>query len=893
MLAPCQSASCTEAHKSWTPAAHSFGSRACPVHPAIGQPAACSHRYERCADATSARDGVRGPASADCRGCLHNSASRAGRHGSCLILEVISSSYFTTESYPLHQRAAAWRETLGRLSLRVKTLSAENGVFGTVSAAVSPQGMLFARIASGPQELVYDDDARKDGAHGAGKDSKSGAICLALHIEGQAVLIDDATRTRIATGDIVYRPNGAAGALSLQSNFRQLVIRIPREALGSRLAMPLSVRVGRLSGRSGIGHVFAGLLASVADTIEHLTADQIRPIELALSEFLITSLAHDRPIGAMAGMTSTQSAILHRVSQLIETRLGEPDVSITTIARDAGVSTRYLQKLFESADESFSHYVRVRRLERCRLDIINPLYSHLSISDICFRWSFNDAAHFSRTFRQQYGMSPRAYRREIGDPISKGMLLHMTRGLPDKSEEPPRAPGGNAQPAARGPAPPSLLARAGTRSGADQSAATRIDANHHYLAANDKTVHWGYFSRALRPALEVKSGDFVTLETLTHHSYDDYERMIKGDSGAESVFHWTRERKNVDRRGAGPMDASIYGRGAGEGFGVHLCTGPIAIEHAEPGDVLEVRIVDVRPRPCANVQYDGRAYGSNAATWWGFHYEELLTEPKPREVITIYEVNCVDGKDYAQAVYNFRWTPQTDPFGVVHPTIDYPGVPVDHSTIVENHGVLKDVRIPVRPHFGVIGVAPKEMDIVDSIPPAYFGGNLDNKRAGKGATMYLPVSVPGALLSIGDPHASQGDSELCGTAIECSLSGVFQLVLHKKRDVAGKPFADLNYPLLETPDEWIVHGFSYGNYLAELGEKAQSEIYRKSSLDLAMKDAFRKMRRFLMTTQGLSEDEAISLMSVAVDFGITQVVDGNWCVHGILSKALFTGARRR
>ena len=70
--------------------------------------------------------------------------------------------------------------------------------------------------------------------------------------------------------------------------------------------------------------------------------------------------------------------------------------------------------------------------------------------------------------------------------------------------------------------------------------------------------------------------------------------------------------------------------------------------------------------------------------------------------------------------------------------------------------------------------------MVDSIPPSYTGGNIDNWRIGKGATLYYPVAVPGALFSVGDPHASQGDSELCGTAIECSLTGTFQLILHKK-----------------------------------------------------------------------------------------------------------------
>jgi acetamidase/formamidase len=193
----------------------------------------------------------------------------------------------------------------------------------------------------------------------------------------------------------------------------------------------------------------------------------------------------------------------------------------------------------------------------------------------------------------------------------------------------------------------------------------------------------------------------------------------------------------------------------------------------------------------------------------------------------------------------------------------------------------------VRSHFGVMAVAPREPGLIDSVPPGYFGGNIDNWRAGKGTRVFLPVNVPGALVSIGDPHLSQGDGEVSGTAIECSLTGVFQVVLHKRQDLSSSMLADVTYPLIETQDAWIIHGFSYSNYLVELGEAAQSDIYKKSSLDLAMRDAFRKTRRFLMTAKGLSEDEAISLMSAAVDFGVTQVADGNWGVHALIRKALF------
>jgi acetamidase/formamidase len=413
--------------------------------------------------------------------------------------------------------------------------------------------------------------------------------------------------------------------------------------------------------------------------------------------------------------------------------------------------------------------------------------------------------------------------------------------------------------------------------------------SYHYLPATAETVHWGYFSKSLKPQVEIASGDFVTIETLTHHAADDLDRMVKGDPGAESVYLWTKDKKGVNRRGAGSVDASLHGRGAGEGMGVHIMTGPVLVRGAEPGDVLEVRIVDVAPRPCANPEFKGKSFGSNAAAWWGFHYKDLITEPKGREVITIYEVDASGARNWAQAVYNFPWVPQTDPFGVVHKTIDYPGVPVDHSKTKRNYDVLKGVRIPIRPHFGVLGVAPKEADIVDSIPPSYTGGNIDNWRIGKGATMYYPVAVDGGLLSVGDPHASQGDSELCGTAIECSLTGTFQIILHKKADLAGTPLEKLDYPMLETQNEWLVHGFSYANYLAELGATAQGDIYNKSSVDLALRDAFRKMRAFLMTAKGLTEDEAISLMSVGVDFGITQVVDGNWGVHAVIKKEIFAG----
>ena len=115
-------------------------------------------------------------------------------------------------------------------------------------------------------------------------------------------------------------------------------------------------------------------------------------------------------------------------------------------------------------------------------------------------------------------------------------------------------------------------------------------------------MHWGYFSRSLKPQAEINSGDTITIETLTQHASDDPERMIAGDAGAESVFRWTHDTKNVDRRGAGPMDASIYGRGAGEGFGVHICTGPVAVKDA----AARRRARSSHPRHCATAEPESR-----------------------------------------------------------------------------------------------------------------------------------------------------------------------------------------------------------------------------------------------------------------------------------------------
>jgi len=770
---------------------------------------------------------------------------------------------FSTAAYAEQDRAEGWRQALASLSITPRDFTIDPRFFGIAAAIRTPHETEYLYLSSRAQTMEL---PRSDPAQ----------AFLALVIEGKGLARSPSGAVLdLMSGDFLFGAPRTPWTLTVEDDLRLLIVRMPRALLAPRLLAPVPEPLQLISGDTSFVAVFADLLTSLSAKLGQMSAEQFRAIETTLAELLAASILSEGDAAMLGGVTGRRAGVLHRVAQSIEQRLGESELSLSDIAAANGMSVRNLQKLFEAFDKTFSTYVRARRLERCRDDLASPLLGQLSISEICYRWGFTDPAYFSRSFRDEFGVSPREFRRMPHlhqTPAREGRALHRGRpggldllGIPDA-------------PAQIAPPPPPAL-----------DAADAAPRDHH-LPVSPETIHWGFFSRNLRPVLEMRSGDTVTVECLTHHANDDHARMIAGDSAAEAVFEWTPDRKRIDRRGAGPMDASVSGRGAGEGFGVHICTGPIAVVGARPGDLLEIRILAMEPRRSQNPDFAGRAFGSNVAAYWGFHHKHMLTEPREREVVTIYEVDCADGGHMAHAAYSYRWTPQTDPFGVVHDRYDYPGIPVDHATIEKNWGILGNVEIPVRPHFGVIAVAPDHPGPVDSVPPSSYGGNLDNWRMGAGSSVFLPVAVAGALLSIGDPHASQGDGEACGTAIECSFTGRLQLILHKRADLAGDSMADVNYPLIETADEWVIPGFSHPDYLEELGQDAQSDIYRKSSIDFAMRDAYRKVRRFLMSAHSLSEDEAISLISVGVDFGISQVANGNWGVHAVVRKAMFKAA---
>jgi acetamidase/formamidase len=334
----------------------------------------------------------------------------------------------------------------------------------------------------------------------------------------------------------------------------------------------------------------------------------------------------------------------------------------------------------------------------------------------------------------------------------------------------------------------------------------------HRLPATPKTVHWGYFDAALAPALRVRSGDLILAEAITHHAGDAPELMM--DAPIQRLY---REIPVADRRP-----------------GVHIMTGPLFVEGARPGDMLEVRYLQMTPR---------MDYGSNLAASWGYLFQEF----DARERVTIYTIDR--GSNQASALYGYDFQGKNRTAGMI-----------THCPECDRQPALQGVRVPMRPHLGTAGVAPDVPGRVSTIPPGKHGGNIDNWRIGAGSTMYYPVAVDGALFSVGDPHISQGDGELSGTAIEASLNVLFQIVLRK----------DFSFPspLLEAPDCWIVHGFD-------------------EDLEKAMRYAALDMLQLLTEHQRLSRNDAYSLMSVAADFGVTQVVDGRKGIHVRIARGIF------
>jgi acetamidase/formamidase len=314
----------------------------------------------------------------------------------------------------------------------------------------------------------------------------------------------------------------------------------------------------------------------------------------------------------------------------------------------------------------------------------------------------------------------------------------------------------------------------------------------------------------------VKTYELKSSPTTVHRGYYDatLKPVLTIDSG-DKVRVWTTtgNPRYFENLGV-PKDkipAELYA--AFEGVqdserGDHTLIGPIYVNGAEPGDTLEIRILSVD-------------------VWLPIAAQSFRPH---RGVLP---------EDFPYAKDRVLW------------------IDLNKKTIEYAPGVV----VPVKPFWGDIGVAPpREMGRVISGPPNINGGNMDNHDLGAGSTLYLPVHVPGALLSLSDGHAAQGDGEVCLAAIETSLKGEIQVIVHKGQRIG--------WPRAETPTHYMTMGFD-------------------EDLNQAAKIATREMLNFIVETKGLSREDAYMLLSATMDLVVTQAVDGVKGIHALVPKAIF------
>ena len=245
------------------------------------------------------------------------------------------------------------------------------------------------------------------------------------------------------------------------------------------------------------------------------------------------------------------------------------------------------------------------------------------------------------------------------------------------------------------------------------------------LEATPATVAYGYYWADAKPVLRIASGDIVDVDTLLTNTPEGLSRAGVPQDKIQDSLKLIVDTVTGERKGPGG----------------HILTGPIYVEGAEPGDVLEVKILSI------DLPLD---YGYNGCR--GFIPE-----------------NCEQG-------------------------VPAKIIPLDHKNMTAEF--LPGIVIPLHPFFGSMGVAPAaELGRVSSNPPGKHAGNMDNKDLIVGSTLWIPVFAPGALFEVGDGHAAQGDGEVDQTAIETSLRGKLQLTVRKGMK--------LNFPRAETPTDYI------------------------------------------------------------------------------------------
>lgn len=202
-----------------------------------------------------------------------------------------------------------------------------------------------------------------------------------------------------------------AHQISCSEKFSKLIVSIPRSILRERISGVERCTALRIPGNSGTGAIATNFIRSTLNQINQLTVPEFSSLSEYSLDLLTLALTAVRP--GKFNLSKSRAFTLNRIKAFIETHLSESDLNTTQVANGVGLSSRYINNLFKDEETSLMRYIRKRRLENCRNDLLNPVNIGDRISDIAFRWGFNDLSHFSRVFKQQYNFSPKEYRQEM------------------------------------------------------------------------------------------------------------------------------------------------------------------------------------------------------------------------------------------------------------------------------------------------------------------------------------------------------------------------------------------------------------------------------------------------------------------------------------------------
>ncbi len=283
------------------------------------------------------------------------------------------------------------------------TPSRTDALSGEIVTRTLPSGLQFTVMRSTPQKLF------------SASRGPSNYHWISLLLEGAGHYEHGETVRDFRVGDFFFGKRTAQADLSIDTPFRMLLVNIPDPLLARRIHLTLPRNVMHLSGRSGASRLVSNMLSAVADIIDDVTETEMLPVEFALPQFLMSAIFGEGGAPVIGGAAAMRAGILHRVCLYIDQQLDNPDLNVGEAAKANGLSVRYLQKLFEAQGETFAAYIRRRRLDHCRADLADIRNASVSITSICFRWGFSDAASFSRAFSDAFGLSPRAFRRQADE----------------------------------------------------------------------------------------------------------------------------------------------------------------------------------------------------------------------------------------------------------------------------------------------------------------------------------------------------------------------------------------------------------------------------------------------------------------------------------------------